>query len=165
MRSSEQVNRGNIALPIAYDVAKRYLALDDDDRQAEVIETVAEVLDELELATNSIIAPRSCTKTFYEQAPEFMVPGIVTSITSVLDVNSVAVAHSLMFIGTAAVITPTSSVALPVTITYEGGEIRPAVRRLLKEMLAFKFRFKGDEASDYPASIQRAMQRLTKFRI
>jgi hypothetical protein len=162
MRTSE--TRSAIVSPITYDVAKQFLGLDHDDFKQEVIDTIEEVVDELELTTNAVISQRSCTITFYDPADSFRVPGVVVSITSVTDGNG-AVVYSLARAGTSVDITPSRAVTLPMTVTYQGGTVRPVVRRLIKEMLAFRMRFKGDESADYPASIQRVLQRLTNIRL
>lgn len=162
MRTSE--TRADIVSPITYDIAKRFLQLDHDDFKAEVIDTIEEVVDELELTTNAVIAERECTITFYDPADMFRVPGVVASITGVDDANG-SVVYSIARVGTAVDITPSQAVTVPLTVTYQGGEVRPVVRRLIKEMLAFRMRFKGDESADYPASIQRMIQRLTNIRL
>lgn len=89
-------------LPISYETAKRFLQLDHDDFKQEILDAIAEIVDELELTTSSVIDPAT---------------------------------------------------------------VRPVVRRAIKEMLAHKLRFKGDEAAEYPASIQRVIRQITAIRI
>lgn len=161
MNTSE--TRAAIVAPIAYAVAKRYLGLDHDAQHVEIVETCEEVADELELATSSVIVPRACSITFHDAAATFTVPGIVVTLTSVVDGTGEPVAYTSTRNGTSETLTPSRAVTLPLVVTYEGGELRPLVRRLLKEMIAHKMRHKGDEDAEYPASVRRVIQQLTKI--
>lgn len=151
----------------SYDEVKRHLRRDDDDYQDIIEEIIVEVERELEETTGRILSPRTCSITFYDYAGQYVVPSC-QSVTTVLDGSGNSVDYLASYLGDSAIITPGNTVYRntgTMTVTFAGGTDAGKVRRLVKEMVAFKFRYAGDEAAEYPVATQRAIDKLVRVRL